>query len=99
MRVINCELLADFLAAHPDAHTPLDAWLQATKEAQWKHLMEVRKTWSRSTDYVEGKVVFNIGGNKYRLVTKINYTRQIVRIHHVLTHEEYDKDKWKIDKN
>ncbi|NER98927.1 MAG: type II toxin-antitoxin system HigB family toxin [Symploca sp. SIO1B1] len=96
MRVINTSLLADFIAAYPDAETPLDVWLQTAQKAEWKHLMEIKATWSRSTDFIAGKTVFDIRGNKYRLITKINYKLKIVRICYVLTHEEYNTDKWKL---
>ncbi|SFU34713.1 mRNA interferase HigB [Nitrosomonas eutropha] len=48
-----------------------------------------------SADYVDGLTVFNIGGNKYRLIASIHYNRHKVYIRAVLTHEEYDRDEWK----
>ena len=95
MKVINIQLLSDFSRIYPDASVPLDAWLQVAKQARWRYLMDIKATWSRSTDYVEGKTVFNIGGNKYRLITTINYKLGIVKIDKILTHKQYDTGNWK----
>jgi len=69
--------------------------LKIAKESQWRHLLYVKITYSKSTDFVEGKTVFNIKGNKYRLITKINYRVGVIRVYCVLTHEEYNLGKWK----
>lgn len=95
MKVINIELLTKFGAKYPDAIKPLDVWLQIAKEAKWGNLMDIKKTLNKATDSVEKKIIFNIGGNKYRLITKITYRLGIIKIHDVLTHQEYDKEKWK----
>ena len=55
---------------------------------------DLKRTFA-SASFVEGKTVFNIGGNKYRLISVINYELKTVLVTHVLTHKEYDKDKWK----
>lgn len=89
MRVINTELLVGFCSVYPDASTPLDAWRQVAKQANWKNLIEIRDTWNRATDPVNGKTVFNIGGNKYRLITTISYKIGLIKIDCILTHEEY----------
>lgn len=62
--------------------------------ANWKTLPELKQTFN-SADDVEGRVVFNIGGNKYRLITVIQYELSLVIIQRVLTHEEYDRGGWK----
>jgi mRNA interferase HigB len=58
------------------------------------HLAEMKKTFG-SADYVRPYTVFNISGNKYRLVALVDYEVQTVSIEHVLTHEEYDEQRWK----
>ncbi|MFZ0537849.1 MAG: type II toxin-antitoxin system HigB family toxin, partial [Candidatus Sulfotelmatobacter sp.] len=64
------------------------------KKAEWKKLMDVRKTFS-SADAVGKRTVFNIKGNEYRLIAEINYPFGRIYIRHVLTHAEYDRGGWK----
>jgi mRNA interferase HigB len=96
MHVITRKKLRDFCIKYPDAEEPLEAWYRLTKKAKWKNLAETRKDFPHA-DLVGECTVFNIGGNKYRLITAIHYNRQRVFIIHVLTHKEYDKGKWKDD--
>ncbi len=69
-------------------------WTKITEQAAWKNPAEVRNTF-RTVDFVGGKAVFNIGGNKYRLIALIIFERQVVIVQAVLTHKEYDRGKWK----
>ena len=97
--VISRKRLREFWDKHPGAKTPLQDWYKVTKHAEWKSIQDVRKTYP-TTDAVRadsGKtlMVFNIGGNKYRLIANIWYKGQQVYIKMVLTHAEYSKDKWK----
>jgi len=62
--------------------------------ASWKTFAELKTTFS-SADYVEGYTVFNVGGNKYRIVTAVGYRTQTVITEFVLTHEKYDREGWK----
>lgn len=94
MRVIGLDKLVEFSTIHPDAESSLDSWSQVAEEAEWKHIMEVRQVYPHA-DPVEGYTVFNIGGNKYRLITKINYKLKTILITDILTHSEYDERKWK----
>jgi mRNA interferase HigB len=99
MRVIKRSTLATYWQKHPDAQTPLRQWLDATRAAEWRSIVEVRGTFPHA-DAVEvesGHVVtvFNIGGNDYRLVVSIKYRWGMVYIRDFLTHAEYDKDSWK----
>jgi mRNA interferase HigB len=94
MRVISRKKLREFWELYLKARTPLDAWYQVAKRAKWENFAEVRQTFN-SADVVGRFVVFNIGGNKYRLIAVIHYNRGKVFIRHVLTHTEYDEGKWK----
>jgi len=98
MRVISRKALTDFAAKHPDAAEPLDIWYQRTKKATWQNLTDVRVDYPHA-DLVCECTVFNIGGNKYRLIVKIKYEYQIVYIRAVLTHAEYGRERWKDDCN
>jgi mRNA interferase HigB len=79
---------------HPDAQGPLDAWYKVAEKATWKNLAELHQTYPNA-DYVAPNVVFNIKGNSYRLIAKIEFQWQMIFIKHVLTHDGYDKEDWK----
>jgi len=83
-----------FAAKHPASKAPLDAWYRVARNAQWRNIIDVRQVYS-AADLVGICTVFNIAGNKYRLVTHIKYARQAIYIRHVLTHPEYSRGKWK----
>jgi mRNA interferase HigB len=69
-------------------------WYHVAKLARWTNLADVREDF-RHADGVEMFTVFNIAGNKFRLIAVIKYRWQVVYIRYVLTHAEYDKEKWK----
>ncbi len=96
LRVISRKRLLAFASKHADAAEPLDNWYRRTKKATWKNLSEVRVDYPHA-DVVGICTVFNIKGNKYRLITKTFYKNQIVLIRFVLTHSQYDKEGWKDD--
>jgi mRNA interferase HigB len=72
------------------------AWYRVAKSAEWVNLVNVRETYP-AADIVSNFTVFNIKGNDYRLITSIVYVTQRIYIKYVLTHAEYNKDKWKDD--
>ncbi|MFL5245467.1 MAG: type II toxin-antitoxin system HigB family toxin [Gemmataceae bacterium] len=94
MHVISKKALRQFWKLHPDAEQPLRRWFKIVLAADWRSFAEVRAVYA-SADQVGQFTVFNIGGNKYRLIAAIHYNRGKVYIRHVLTHEEYDCDEWK----
>lgn len=94
MHVISKKPLREFWAKHPDAQQPLEDWWKIASHARWQNLAEKRKDFPHA-DPVGACTVFNIGGNKYRLITKLNYCSQIVYTRFVLTHSEYDRGGWK----
>ena len=94
MHVISRKALVEAAKKHSDAEASLDAWHKVADKATWQNLAELRKTYP-STDYVAPFVVFNIKGNDYRLIVKIELRWQMIFIKHVLTHAEYDKGDWK----
>lgn len=96
MRVISIRALKTFWESHASAETPLRAWYQVASHAAWRSLDELRQTYP-SADLVERLTVFNIGGNDFRLITRVEYQRQEIYIRHVLTHAEYDEEDWKRD--
>ena len=94
VHVIAKPILVEFWTKHPDAKHPLGAWYRTMKMEVFRDFNDLRATFA-SADYVDGLTVFNIGGNKYRLIASIHYNRHKVYIRGVLTHEEYDRDGWK----
>ncbi|MGG6241915.1 type II toxin-antitoxin system HigB family toxin [Nodosilinea sp. AN01ver1] len=96
MHIITRARLAAFWEKHPDSKTSLLLWYKLTLTVRWQNLTEVRRVFP-TADPVGNLTVFNIGGNKYRLITLIDYTYQKVFIRNVLTHAEYDKNNWKKD--
>ena len=69
-------------------------WYTVAKRARWQSLVEIRRDFPHA-DAADLFTVFNIGGNKYRLVTVIKYRWQVIYVRRVLTHSEYSKEKWK----
>lgn len=91
MHIISRKPLREFSEKHPPAKTPLDNWFSEVSRAKWANFADVRATYG-SADVVAGnRVIFNIGGNKYRLVVKMAYNCGKVFVRFVGTHAEYDK--------
>lgn len=91
--------LRDFWKRHPDAELPLRQWYKTTTEALWRNLNDVRTAYPHAdgvkTRRGEVLTVFNICGNKYRLIVRIRFDYQLVNVRHVLTHSEYNRNDWK----
>ena len=94
MHIITRKRIQEFISVYPDSQSSLDNWYRIVKAAEYTSFVELREHF-RSADYVDGFVVFNISGNKYRLIAAIHFNRQKVFIRHILTHQEYDRDEWK----
>jgi mRNA interferase HigB len=92
MRIIALKRLKEHweLPDRGDSEQPLKAWYAVAREADWDHFAQVKEQF-RSASAVGERVVFNIAGNKYRLVTYINYEFRIVYVRFVGTHREYDE--------
>jgi mRNA interferase HigB len=95
VRIISNAAIVEFSKTHKDAVESLLHWYGVTKRAAWRHLVDVRADFPHA-DAVDIFTVFNIGGNKFRLVSAIQYRWRIVYIRHILTHAEYDEGKWKL---
>ncbi|MBL8023891.1 MAG: type II toxin-antitoxin system HigB family toxin [Elusimicrobia bacterium] len=94
MRIITRKRLIEFSKRHPDARHGLTHWYRVMTHTDYASRAALRVTFP-SADAVDPLTVFNIAGNEVRLIVAIHYNRKIVYIRHVLTHAEYDKDKWK----
>jgi mRNA interferase HigB len=96
MNVISRKKLEKFWQEHPDAEGPFKNWYNTCRKAHWQSLDEVQEVYPQA-DSVGDCTVFNIGGNKYRLISKTRYLAQRIYVIYVLTHKDYDKGKWKDD--
>ena len=97
MRVISLKLLREFWSDHPDSERPLRHWYKTAVQADWRSLQEIRRIYPHADGIVSGSetlTVFNVAGNKYRLVVRIRYDYQLINVRAVLSHREYDAGKW-----
>lgn len=94
MHVISQKRIREFVAIHRDSRSPLSAWFKIVKKASWQNFAELRQVYP-SADLVGRYTVFNIAGNKYRLVARVVYRSQTLFIVAIMTHKEYDLGKWK----
>jgi len=79
--------------ADPALEDRISEWYKIAKNARWRNRSDVRRVYPHA-DFVDPYTVFNIKGNRYRLIVKIEYRWQIIFVKHLLTHAEYSKKKW-----
>ncbi|MBN1191833.1 MAG: type II toxin-antitoxin system HigB family toxin [Dehalococcoidales bacterium] len=93
MRIIARSTLINFyqMHSHGDAKSALEAWYREVRTAVWQSWKGVKQKYGNASILKNNRVVFNICGNKYRLVVKINYDAQVVYIRFIGTHRDYDK--------
>ena len=94
MHIISRKALRTFWEQHPESRAPLSRWFTAVRRTDFKSFADLRLVFP-SADLVGNWVVFNIGGNKFRLITSIHFNRGKVYVRHVLTHQAYDRGDWK----
>jgi mRNA interferase HigB len=92
--IVGAGKLAQFGKKHATARSPLGNWIQVVEAVEWMNPAHMKMTF-RTADVVGSQTIFNIGGNKYRLIALVNYRLGIVLVQHVLTHAEYDREDWK----
>lgn len=101
MRIITRKRLREFAKRYPDAAEALQKWGQVVRDAKWPSLQDVRRVYPHADAVTVASgnsvTVFNICGNKYRLIAALHYNRQCVYVLRLLTHAEYSKDFWKDD--
>jgi mRNA interferase HigB len=94
MRIISQAALREFWQVHPEAEGPLRNWHGVVKNAAWNRPHDVKATFN-SVDTYGRCFLFNVGGNRYRIIAAIHFNTRRVYIRHVLTHVEYDRGNWK----
>jgi len=93
MHIIKRKILVEFFQQprYQDAKGPLEAWYYEAKHAQWASPADIKAQYGSASILKDNRVVFNIAGNKYRLVVKINYDSKTVFVRFIGTYREYDK--------
>jgi mRNA interferase HigB len=94
MKLISNKALRDFARLHVDAEASLQAWRRLIEHGSYGNFAELRATFA-TVDKVGDRYVFNMGGNKYRLIAAIAFKPGLVWVKAVLTHAEYDRGAWK----
>jgi mRNA interferase HigB len=94
VNVICKRQLFEKAAQFPDAITPIRSWYRIAVVARWEDLEDVRRVYP-ATDMIDTLAIFNIGANKYRLIVRMIFRSKRIYIKELLTHAQYDKEKWK----
>jgi mRNA interferase HigB len=99
MRLITWKRLEQWGALHADARPWLAAWAATVQKADWEHLADVRESYPHADEVIVKSgppvTVFNVKGNRYRMITAIHYNTHSIYAMRFMTHAEYDKDLWK----
>ncbi len=93
MTLLGVERMEVFGKIHPPARKAFGKWRTVIEGATWTNPAEMKQAFG-TADIVSEQTVFNVGGNKYRLIALVDYEEQTVLVQHVLTHDEYDKGGW-----
>jgi len=96
MRIITERKLKEFWTENEVAETVLRDWIRTVRFADWKTSADVKKTFN-SVNVYKNCPIFDVGGNKYRIIAKVEYQMHLVFIRFVLNHSEYDEKKWQSD--
>jgi mRNA interferase HigB len=98
MHIHGIGILQDFWTIHRDAESPLRVWIEVVSGAVWLNFVECRRTFG-SADQVKLRTgvvtIFNIKGNKYRLIAAVSYPLGLLVVRRILTHKEYSQERWK----
>lgn len=96
MHVISKVKLREFWVQHADSEDALNDWYKFASKAEWSNLLDVQQRYPKA-EAVGNFTVFDIKGNNYRLIVDIRYSNQTIFIRYILTHAEYDRERWKDD--
>ena len=91
MRVVGTKILTAFAERHADVRSQIEAWFSEVEEANWKKPQHIKKRYPNASLLAGNRVVFNLKGNKYRLLVRIQFDLEIVRVVKLGTHAEYRK--------
>jgi len=96
MRIISEKPIKEFWEKHPISESSFKKWIQSVREADWDDFSDIRRTFNHA-DIFKSCVIFDVGGNKFRIIAKVKFEWKVVYIRAVLTHLEYDQEKWRPD--
>ncbi len=91
MRIISRRILREFWEKHPDSTVALQTWFHDVELANWGSPADIKAVYKNASIVANNRVVFNIKGNRYRLVVVVIYQHGVIYIRFVGTHEEYDR--------
>ncbi len=94
MRLVGRDRIERFVRKHSDSGSSLRRWVQVVEANDFRQFAELKETFA-SADYVRPYTLFNISGNKYRLVALVDYGLRMVSVEAVVKHEEYDEQSWR----
>jgi mRNA interferase HigB len=89
--VLGREVLAQFAQGHAEVRAQLQAWLAEAEDSEWKSPDDVKRRYPTASVLTENRVVFNLKGNKYRMLVQIGYQARVVLVQKLGTHAEYSK--------
>lgn len=90
-RIIAKKTLREFWETHPASEQHLKTWYQTASKSDWKTPNDVKRTYRNASIVGNNRIVFNIKGNEYRLIVRINYEKEWIFIRFIGTHKEYDQ--------
>ncbi|MDQ2747268.1 MAG: type II toxin-antitoxin system HigB family toxin [Acidobacteriota bacterium] len=96
MRIISKRALREFRKDETAAENPLEDWYRSVRKSDWENFADIWATF-RHADVFRDCVIFDVGGDNYRLIAKVRYQKKKVFVRFILSHSEYDNDKWKSD--
>lgn len=96
MHVISYRRFREYSESHADVRDAINNWYKIASSANWSNLVEVQSVFPKA-EAVGNFTVFNIKGNKYRLIVSIDYEKRLIYIKYILTHAKYDQEEWKND--
>jgi len=91
VQIVALKTLRQFWAEHPEAERLMRAWYATARKATWASPADVRKTFNSADFIADNRVIFDIGGNRYRLIARISYPYKVILIKFVGTHKDYDQ--------
>lgn len=91
MNIVGIGVLDDYKRRHADVRSHIDSWIAEVEEADWLIPLDIKKKYPKASILADNQVVFNLKGNYYRLLTKVNYKNKIILIKKIGTHNEYMK--------
>jgi len=90
-RILAKSTLREFWTKHPDSEQYLKTWFETAMNSEWKSPNDIKRTYATASILKDGRIVFNIKGNSYRLIVRFNFAYQMAFIRFIGTHSEYDK--------